>query len=216
MPIYFMLLDARQFHQDIIPALSVSWRQRSFAPCSDLCRCLLPAAQTFEEKFHVLAGQTIIAKVVQGLPFDRDRWKLLVGEILLFAAAEVPEIEVVPETMLCLVAPDAYLDETGERRNFPPIQQAHAGARDLDFGGKVYRPEKAGYNDTPDVDRLASYLGAQEPERWTVSDLKGLRGVSDDAERADELAFAREWFPALRELYQQAQANRHVVVCEVL
>ena len=44
------------------------------------------------------------------------------------------------------------------------------------LGGKVYRPEKAGYNDIPDVDRLASYLGAQEPERWTVSDLKGLRG----------------------------------------
>lgn len=162
------------------------------------------------------AGQAIMSKVMHGLPFDRDRWKLLVGEILLFAAAEVPEIEVVPETLLCLLAPDAYLNEEVERRNFPSIQQAHAGARDLDFGGKVYRPEKAGYNDTPDVDRLASYLGAQEPDRWTVSDLKRLREVNDDAERADELAFAREWFPALRELYQQARVNRQVVVCEVL
>jgi len=57
---------------------------------------------------------------------------------------------------------------------------------------------------------VASYLGAQQPERWTVSDLKRLRGVSDDAERADELAFAREWFPALRELYRHARQEYSV------
>jgi len=126
---------------------------------------LLPAAQNFEEKFHVPGGQTIMAKVVHGLPFDRDRWKLVVGEILLFAAAEVPEIEVVPETMLCLLAADDTLTRRLNVETSRQSSNAHAGARDLDFGGKVYRPEKAVTTYTPDVDRVASYLGAQQPER---------------------------------------------------
>ncbi len=216
MPIYFMLLDATQFHQEIIPALSASWRQRSFAPCLALCSSLLSAVQGFEKRFHVTADQAMMVKMLQGLAYDRHRWKLLAGEILLVAAAEAPEIQTVPETMLCLLAPEAYPGESPEREGFPSIQQAHYGARDLDFGGKVYRPEKAGYNDSGDVQRLAEYLKAQNPEQWTAADLRRLRGVSSDAEREEELEFAREWFPALRDLYETALANKQVVVCEVM
>jgi len=119
MPIYFMLLDARQFHQDIVPALSISWRQRSFALLAP--DFMPPSAARRAElrgEVHVPGGQTIHGQGCARLAIDRDRWKLVVGEILLFAAAEVPEIEVVPETMLCLLAADAYLNETVERRNF--------------------------------------------------------------------------------------------------
>ncbi|HMC89347.1 MAG TPA: hypothetical protein VKI17_07350 [Gemmataceae bacterium] len=216
MPIYFMLLEATQFHEDMVPALSASWRQRSFAPCVALCSSLVPAARSFAERFHVVADQAMVVKVLQGLAYDRQRWKLLAGEILLFAAAEVPDIQTVPETMLCLLAPETYLPEALKREAFPPIQQAHYGARDLDFGGKIYRPEKAGYNDAGDVQRLAEYLDAQNPGQWTAADLRRLPNLGGVAECEEELEFAREWFPALRALYQTALVKKHVVVCEVM
>ena len=37
-----------------------------------------------------------------------------------------------------------------------------------------------------------------------------------DAERAEELEYVREWFPALVELYRSAAACSHIVVCECL
>jgi len=158
----------------------------------------------------------ILTKLVEGLPFDRDYWKLLVGEMLLVAAAEVPEIQTVPETLLGLLERGAYQQEALERHHFPPILQAHYGTRDLSFGGKIYRPEKAGYNDAGDVSRLALYLAAQDPEQWSSADLEPLHGQGDDTDREDELEFAREWFPALRDLYRRAQSDNRVVVCEII
>ena len=98
----------------------------------------------------------------------------------------------------------------------PPIQQAHFGSRYLLFGNKAYRPEQAGYNAASDVARLGDYLLAQCPDRWEVRDLAALQGIRDDTERAEELEFAREWFPALGELYQRARARKQAIVCEIL
>ncbi|HKI34715.1 MAG TPA: hypothetical protein VKA46_22855, partial [Gemmataceae bacterium] len=97
-----------------------------------------------------------------------------------------------------------------------PIRQAHFGSHDLVFGGGFYRPDAAGCNEAADVARLAEYLAAIDPNRWTVADLDGLREFDDDADRADELEFAREVFSSLGELYRGARDAGQVVICEVL
>jgi hypothetical protein len=138
----------------------------------------------------------------------------LAGEILLYGAASVPEIVTAPDTLGRLLAPGQ--DDSPSRPGFAPIRQAHFGARDLVFGGGFYRPDAAGWNDTGDVARLADYLATIDPTRWTAADLAGLREFADEDERADELAFAREAFPALRDLYRAACEAGQVVVCELL
>ena len=107
------------------------------------------------------------------------------------------------------------LDAT-ERGRLVPIRQAHRGARDLTFGPAVYRPEHAGYDDPADVARLADYLASVRPEAWTTADLVGLPGADDEVDRADDLAFAREWFPALADLYRRARDRGQVVIHERL
>jgi hypothetical protein len=154
--------------------------------------------------------------VLEGLSFDRACWRHLVGEVLLYGAAELPELEIAPETLCCLLAPEPYREGIVPRERLAPIQQAHYGARDLVFGGGYYRPEHAGYNDSDDVARLAAYLAAVDPTRWRVADLANLREMTDETERLEELEFAREWFPALCELYQRAGECNRVVVCEMI
>ncbi len=211
---YFLCLDGETFTRHIRPALAASWRQRSFDPCRALCVELLPAALDYARRYHTGDEETLVSCVARGLSFDRASWRLLVGEVLLFAAAEIPEFPSNAETLCCLLAPESYRDGTTIREPFAPIQQALHGSRDLTFGTAVYRPEQAGYNDAGDVARLAAYLAAVRPESWTVDDLRELRGVDDEDDRADELAFVREWFPVLVELYQRAQTRRWVLVIE--
>jgi hypothetical protein len=216
MPVYFMLLDSPFFEHQIRPALSAAWRLRSFEPCRGLCSTLVPAAQSFVEKYHAGPDEPLLYKVAQHLPFDRHYWQLLAGEILLFAAVEIPEIQIAPEALCCLLAPQHYREGPVPRERFAPIQQAYFGARELLFGGKCYRPEYAGYNNREDVARLADYLSLQDPKTWMVADLSGLREVDDADEREEELAFARDWFPPLCALYRQARDAGQVVVCEIL
>src|SRR5262249_51214591 len=148
-------------------------------------------------------------------PFDRDVWRALVGEVLLFGAAEVPEIQTATETLCCLLAPDRYRNGPAPRECLAPIEQAHFGSRDLVFGGGWYRPDHAGWNDLGDVARLAQYLGPIQPARWTVADLTGLRDV-EATDLAEELDYAREWFEPLRAMYHQATAAAQIMVCELL
>src|SRR5262249_54183328 len=145
-----------------------------------------------------------LCKVARGLPFDRHFWRLLVGELLLYTAAEIPEIQTAPDALCCLLAPENYQQGAVPRTRFAPIQQAHYGTRDLQFGAHYYRPEQAGYNAPEDIDRLSDYLAAQVPDSWRLADLAQLRDITDEEERQEELDFAREWFPALRDLYQRA------------
>jgi hypothetical protein len=210
---YYFLLDAAAFEQSMRPALAASWKQRSFEPCRALCASLLPAARAFTERYHTGGDEPLLARALRGLPFDRHAWRALVAETLLFGAAEIPEFQVCAETLCCLLAPEHYRAGIQERSLLAPIQQAHFGARDLTFGPAVYRPEFAGWNNADDVRRLADYLGSVRPETWTVADLSGLREVPDD-ERADELEFAREWFPALADTYRRAALDACVVVHE--
>jgi hypothetical protein len=210
---YFLCLDAETFSGHIRPALAESWRQRSFEPCRSLCRDLLPSALDYTRRYHTGDEETYLAQVVRGASFDRACWRLLVGEVLLFAAVEIPELQTNADTLCCLLAPEAYRSGNTVREQFAPIQQALRGSRDLSFGSTVYRPEQAGYNNADDVTRLAAYLAAIRPEEWTVEDLRDLRDIAED-ERADELAFVQEWFPVLVELYQRTRERRQVLVIE--
>jgi hypothetical protein len=216
MPLYFLLLDARPFQEQIRPSLAAAWRQRSFEPCRSLCRDLLPVVRAFAERHGLIALESLLGQVARGLPFDRDYWTLLAGEVLLYAAREVPELEVAPETLCCLLAPERLGQAPGSRELYVPIEQAHFGSRDLSFGGKLYRPEQVGCNDPGDVARIAEYLGGVEPARWTPADLTPLTELVGDEERAEELAFVRDWFPALEELYRRAAEAGQAVVCEWL
>src|SRR5262249_17506090 len=148
--------------------------------------------------------------------FERHSWRCLVGEILMIGAAEIPEIETAPDSLCCILAPDHYREEFTPRSNFAPIQQVHFGARDLAFGSAFYRPEHSGWNDQRDVKRLAEYLAGINPESWTVADLSQHRELADEQERGEELEYLRYWFPALRDLYQQAVARGLIVICETI
>jgi hypothetical protein len=215
MPLYFLLHDAAGFHQTIRPPLAEAWRRRSFEPARALCAALAPAAGAYADRYHTGHDEPLLARVARdGVPFDRDFWRLLVGEVLLYSAVAAPEILTAPDTLTRLLAPGQ--DDLASRAESAPIRQAHLGARDLVFGGGFYRPDAAGYNDAADVARLDDYLTAIDPTRWAVADLSGLRQFSDDAERADELEFAREVFSSLTGLYRGARGAGQVVVCEVL
>jgi hypothetical protein len=213
---YFLVLDGTLFETQLRPALGEAWRRRSFAPCRDLCASLAPAAEEFARRYHTGADESIVARVGAGLPFDRDFWRLLAGEVLFVAAEEIPEIQTCPRTLACLLAPDVRAADADELAlpQLPPVLQAHRGSRELAFGPAVYRPGAAGLNDVADVARLAGYLASVRPEEWRPDDLRGLPGLEGDEDRADELAFAREWFPALRDLYTSAGTRGRVVVCE--
>ena len=64
--------------------------------------------------------------------------------------------------------------------------------------------------------RLAACLSAVDPARWEPDDLRALPDLEAEEDRADELAFAREWLPSLQELYQEAAEQGQLIVCEVL
>jgi hypothetical protein len=216
MAVYFFLLDATNFHTHIVPALATSWRERSFAPCRTLCTSLVPVVESFSARYGSGEGVALVNEVGRGLPFRRDLWRHLVGEVLLYGAVELPEVQTVPDTLCCLLAPERYREGEVPRDRFAPIQQAHFGTQDLVFAGAYYRPEHAGYNDADDVARLAHYLAGVDADTWTVADLDPLPDLTNAEDRAEELALARESLAALRELYQQALAQGRLVVCENL
>jgi hypothetical protein len=214
MSLYFLALDAAFFIEHARPALAESWLRRSFHPCQDLCATLTPAARLYAERYHTGDDEPLLCRVAAGLPFDRSLWRALVGETLLYGAVEIPEFQCVADTLCCLLAPANYRADVAERARLAPIQQVHLGVRDLTFGPAVYRPAHAGYNDREDVRRLTAYLEAVDPQQWTTDGLRELREPLDDEGRADELAFAQEWFPALRAFYQRCRDQDRVLAIE--
>jgi len=117
---YFLMLDAADFEGRARPLLAASWRQRSFTPCRSFCAELLPAASAYAEQFHVGADEPLLARVAEGLSFDRDRWRALVGEVLLFTAVEIPEFQTCEETLCRLLAPDHSAMRSNNASGWPP------------------------------------------------------------------------------------------------
>jgi hypothetical protein len=214
MPIYYMLLDAMLFHWQIIPALTTSWRERSFHPCRPLRAALLASARSYVQRFHLRSEETLLCTDLGALSFDRHCWQALVGEILVFAAAEIPELQVAPALLRRLLAPERGGPDEVPREQFAPIDQAHFGSRYLCFGRRIYRAEHAGYNDSRDVARLNLYLDSQDPARWSLSELMSAQGAENIDDLKEELEFARDWFPSLQEIYRAAHRLGQVVVCE--
>lgn len=211
---YFLLLDAADFEGRIRPTLAAARRRRSFEPCRPLCAELAPAVRAYAERYHVGGHDSLASRVADGLPFDRDRWRGLIGEVLLYTAAEIPEFQTCEDALCLLLAPENHRAGVTARERLAPIQQAHRGTRDLTFGGAVYRPEHAGYNNAGDVARLADYLAGLRPEAWRADALIGLAGADTEEDREEELVFAREWFPALADLFRRARQRAWVVVHE--
>jgi hypothetical protein len=216
MALYFLLLDAVRFQEQIRPPLADAWKQRSFSPSRPLCQDLLPAAEAFRDRYCLGPQELLLTAVLRGLPFDRNLWRGLVGEVLWFAAESIPEIATDPETLTGLLAPGWRENEAARREQWTPIEQVHRGSRDLVFGGRCYRPEAVGYNNRGDVVRLAEYLGALDWSRWRAAELAGLTGLSDPAEAAVELAFAQDCVAALHRMYREAVEKGQVIVCEDL
>jgi hypothetical protein len=215
MPVYYMPIDAGFFHTQLAPALAASWKQRRFDPCKSLCAALLPRAEAFSARFHTGHDAPLILSVLSGLPFDRHFWQLLAWESFVFAASEIPEIEIAPDLLRTLLDPAAVDSDEHPREQYAVIDQAHYGTRYLCFAGKMYRPEHAGYNDTEDVVRLKDYLERLEPASWTLGELLD-RISRNRSDLQEELELAREWFPALQELYRHTAARREILVCEIL
>jgi hypothetical protein len=228
---YFLVHSEATYTQRIHPALARSWRLQSFEPCQVLCRELLPEARSYAERYHTGSMVPLLQQLAEsqenGFTFDRTLWKQLVGEVLLFAATDIPEFQTPADTFCCLLAqelyrtgqggidpadPQAYL---GRREQFAPIQQALWGSRDLTFGSAVYRPDHAGLNLAPDMDRLTGFLNGIDPQLWTDDDLSALRDVAED-DRAEELAYAREWFPVLRDLFRKVRQDGQVLIHECI
>jgi hypothetical protein len=215
MALYFLLIAGQLFDMRIRPALAESWRQRRFAPCELLCDELIPEAQAFCQRFHIDPEGLLIAGI-RGCSFDRALWRHLVGEILWISAAEIPDIQTTPEALTCLLGADPAAAVALDRARLAPIQQAYLGARDLTFGSACYRPAAVGYNHQEDVARLADYLGSLDPALWSPELLTDVPGLSDDQDRCEELEFAREWLPALQDLYRRARHNEQLIICETV
>src|SRR5207245_9997279 len=110
------------------------WQLRSVEPCRPLCSDLTPAALAFMKELASSSEEPLVCKVARDLPFDRHFWQFLVGELLFVAAAEIPEIQIAPETLCFLLSPESYRHGAIPRARFAPIQQAHFGKRELLFG----------------------------------------------------------------------------------
>ena len=217
MRLYFLLLDADRFDREIVSALAASWFARSFQPTHALCQTVLAdiEASGFDPT-HLSPDETVAGQIVRhGIAFDRDVWRLLVGEVLLYCAAEIPEMETTPRALGCLLGV-TEIPSDRSREQFHWIEQVHYGSRDICLGGGFYRPEQAGYNDRADVTRLASLLAGVRMEAWRPEQLRALPDLETDDDRAEELAYVREWFPSLRELYEKAREQRQIIVCESL
>src|ERR1051326_1205791 len=214
MPVYFHVHDASWFLNDFIPALTRCRQRHSLAPCQNLCLSLLPTAQGFGERFHICADELLVSRVNVDLPYNLDVWRLIVGELLVVGAVEIPEIEQCPDMLCRLVASARCELDTHEREALAPIQQAHLGSRDLMFGAAVYRFANVGWNGVDDTARLAQYLGAVNVEEWTGDRLIACGLEVSDVD--DELAYARNCLVGLQGLYRQAAQNGQVIVAELV
>jgi hypothetical protein len=204
---YFLILHDHLFMKQMRPVLAASWRRRSFEPCREFCASLLPQVEEFDSLHHIREGVPLVRQIVEGLGFHRDYWRTLVGELLFYAAEEIPEFQTCLDTLRCLLAPGH--DPHSVRA---PIEQAHLGSHQLTFGAATYRPDHCGLNECEDVCRLAPYLSAVDPAAWQADSLT----LVPEEEREEELAIARDWFVPLRAMYERAAQAGQVIIHEIL
>ena len=134
-------------------------------------------------------------------PFCSSSWRTLVGELLVVTAVEMPELPRHLESLSCLLPPSLARD-------------ALQGCGDLTFGLATYRPGMAGFNSVDDNRRLLNELRAIDPAGWSESMLLADELDADDIR--DELAYSREWFAVLVDLYERVVREDRIIVFETM
>jgi hypothetical protein len=214
MPIYFYLHERRWFQDEFVRGMAECRRLRSFRPCLALCRSMAAAAQDYWRRFHIGDDVPLVCQVDAGSRYEPNIWELLVGELIVVGAQQIPEIALAPE-MLCRLAAGGPVEiDPLERESFAPMQQAHLGTRALRLGPAHYRPRHVGWNDSDAVARLAAYLAAVSPETWAGETLIQC-GVEPD-EAADERDYAITCLTDLRNVYDGAAAAGLIIVAELI
>lgn len=209
---YFLsALDADEFAGLIRPALSACRRDRSFAPVGPLRAALAGRLRASADRGVVKPDEAIIH--ADKLPYDPHRWRMLAAEVLIAAAVETPVFQLSPLILARLLGCDRLDPDDLDRAACPPVYQVFFGSADLTFAGHAYRPGRVGWNDLPAVARLTADLTAIDPSGWTADALRGVEDL-DEEEAAEEVAFTRDWVPALAEFYAECRDRRRVVVCE--
>ncbi|GEM_PF-1996456 len=203
---YFYLLQRTWLNTSLRPALSASWRQRRFAPCLPLCGALVAT--------RPIPDDAVVRAVIAGAGYDRSLWHALIGECLVFGADELPRIPCMIDVLTCWLAPHRLGADPAGRAAFTPIEQVYFGTRDLRCAGGWYRPDHVGWNDADDLARLTDYLQSIDIGKWDAEALAPLSHLPNAAERAEELAYVRDWWPALIDMYAQARSAGQVIVCE--
>src|SRR5437870_833381 len=122
---YFLVHDPTFLEGRARMALAEAWRQRRFEPARALCEELTPAALDYARRYHTGPETPLVCEVANGLAFDRPCWRALAGEVLLFAALDIPEFPTNAETLCQLLAPGA--SESADRPRAEPIVQALFG-----------------------------------------------------------------------------------------
>ena len=93
------------------------------------------------------------------------------------------------------------------RKGRLPNQTRIVGVARTEFSHDAWRAELAKTTE--------KYAGKSfDAAAWQAEDLRGLPGLESEEDQDEELAYTREWFPTLRELYRQAQEHDRVIVCE--
>lgn len=175
----------------------------------------MPRAREFAGQYHLGAEEPLLAQIEPGLPFDRALWRHLVGEVLWFAAADIPVLATAEPALECLLEGRLLGDDLGPRDSWPLVRRAHAGSRDIILGGGFYRPDDAGWHDLADVAALAAALEEIDCHRWQAGQLACWESLPVE-DRQEELDYARECLAALANLYRAAAESRHLVFCETL
>lgn len=197
--------DSDQFRGLIAPQLAKSWRLRTLAPIVQLVAELGPRIRRISEQHCLTADeQPLLFSLAHHQQFDRQLWRHLAGEFLLYAAVESPVVQDAEETLATFVGNSAGL-----------IRQAYHGSHDLEFDGIPYRSGNAAWNDPNDVTRLASFLEQCDASQWQAGDLF-LAGHGEIEDADEELAFARHCLDLLRNLYIDASRHRRVIILEAL
>lgn len=194
----FLVHDAAFFHDRLTPALAASWQRRSFTPLAALAAELAPQFDAFAERFRLTAEEQPLVRRAAALPFDRRMWRHLAGELLLYAAADAPDIPDARAALTDILGPDEV------------VRAAYHGRRELTFGGVPYRPGSAGLNDATDVADLATALAAADVDAWTTIGMC----VEPGDDEAEVLTDARDAWAKLGAAYESARQAGCVVVCE--
>ncbi|GIW80457.1 MAG: hypothetical protein KatS3mg105_2264 [Gemmatales bacterium] len=207
---YFLAHDMSYFDGEIAPVLARCRSRRSFACARTLCERLLPRAERFHAPY-ALPADIWLRLVLEGKPYDRRTWRLLAGEILIYAATEVPAIQVCPPTLLALVG-QISTDGSKPQATAGLMANALFGHDDIRFGAFFYRPGSAGMNRCRETARIADYLVSLDPASWSANALLPFLESEDDCR--EELALARESVKDLAEFYSRACSSRQMVICE--